>query len=71
MFFSLVHMLPYVYSAALHNSFNPSFPQDRPPPWVSGQSFWLQIQRFDSWRYQIFLEVAGLERCPLSLVMYN
>jgi hypothetical protein len=23
---------------------------------------------FDSWRYQIFLEVVGLERGPLSLV---
>jgi hypothetical protein len=33
-------------------------------------SFWLQIQRsgFDSRRYQIFLEVVGLERGPLSLV---
>jgi hypothetical protein len=31
---------------------------------------WLQIQRsgFDSRRYQIFWEVLGLERGPLSLV---
>jgi hypothetical protein len=38
--------------------------------WSSGQSSWLQIQRFgfDSWRYQIFWEVADLERGPLSLV---
>jgi hypothetical protein len=38
--------------------------------WPIGQSFWLQIQRsgLDSRRYQIFLEVVGLERGPLSLV---
>jgi hypothetical protein len=38
--------------------------------WFSGHSSWLQIQRsrFDSRRYQIFWEVAGLERGPLSLV---
>jgi hypothetical protein len=42
----------------------------RPPLWSSGQSFWLKIQRseFDSRRYQIFWEVVGLERGPLSLV---
>jgi hypothetical protein len=42
----------------------------RPPLWSSGQSSWLQIQRskFDSPRYQIFWEVVGLKRCPLSLV---
>jgi hypothetical protein len=36
----------------------------------SGQSSWLQIQRpgFDFQRYQIFCEVVGLERDPLSLV---
>jgi hypothetical protein len=41
-----------------------------PPLWSSGQSSWLQIQRsgFDSWCYQIFWEVVGLERGPLSLV---
>jgi hypothetical protein len=40
-----------------------------PPPWFSGQSSWLQIQRsgFDFRRYQIFCEVVGLERGPLSL----
>jgi hypothetical protein len=38
--------------------------------WSSGQSSWLQIQRFgvDSWLNQIFGEVVGLERSPLSLV---
>jgi hypothetical protein len=42
----------------------------RPPLWSSGQSSWLQIQAsgFDSLRYQIFWEVVGLERGPLSLV---
>jgi hypothetical protein len=41
-----------------------------PPRKSSGQSSWLQIEksRFDSWRYQIFWEVVGLERGPLSLV---
>jgi hypothetical protein len=42
----------------------------RSPLWSSGQSSWLQIQNsgFDSRRYQIFWEVVGLERVPLSLV---
>jgi hypothetical protein len=42
----------------------------RPPLWSSGQSSWLQIQwsMFDSRHYQIFWEVVGLERGPLSLV---
>jgi hypothetical protein len=40
----------------------------RPPLWSSNQSSWLQTQRSDSRRYQIFLEVVGLERSPLSLV---
>jgi hypothetical protein len=41
-----------------------------PPLWSSGQSSWLQIQRsgIDSPRYQIFREVVGLERGPLSRV---
>jgi hypothetical protein len=41
-----------------------------PPLWSSGQSSWLLIQRsgFDSRRCQIFWEVVGLERRPLSLV---
>jgi hypothetical protein len=41
-----------------------------PPLWSCGQSSWLYIQRseFHSWRYQIFWEVMGLERGPLSLV---
>jgi hypothetical protein len=42
----------------------------RPPLWSSGQSSWLQIEKsgLDSGRYQIFWEVVGLERVPLSLV---
>jgi hypothetical protein len=38
---------------------------------VSGHSSRLQIQRsgFDSKNYQIFWEVVGLERGPLSLVI--
>jgi hypothetical protein len=42
----------------------------QPPVWSSGQSSWLQIQRrgFDSRRYQIFSEVAGLKHGPLCLV---
>jgi hypothetical protein len=44
--------------------------ESRPPLWPSAQSSWLQIQRsgFDSQLYQIFWEVMGLERGPLSLV---
>jgi hypothetical protein len=40
------------------------------PLWSNDKSSWLQIQRsgFDSRRYQIFWEVVGLERGPLSLV---
>jgi hypothetical protein len=41
-----------------------------PPLWSSDQSSWLQIRRsgFDSRHYQIFWDVVGLERGPLSLV---
>jgi hypothetical protein len=41
-----------------------------PCMWSSGQSSWLQIQRygFDSQRYQIFSKLMSLERGPLSLV---
>jgi hypothetical protein len=41
-----------------------------PPLWSSGKSSCLQIQRpgFDSRHYQIFWEVVGLKRGPLSLV---
>jgi hypothetical protein len=44
--------------------------ESRPPLWSGGQNSWLQIQSsgFDSRRYQIFWEVVGLERGPLSLV---
>jgi hypothetical protein len=42
----------------------------RPPLWSNGQSSWLQIRgpEFDSRRYQIFWEVVGLERGPLSFM---
>jgi hypothetical protein len=42
-----------------------------PPLWSIGHSSWLQIQRsgFDFRQYQIFWEVVGLERGPLSLVI--
>jgi hypothetical protein len=38
-----------------------------PPLWSSGYSSLLQIQRsgFNPWSYQIFWEVAALERGPL------
>jgi hypothetical protein len=44
--------------------------ESRPPVWSSGQSSWIQIRRseFDSWSYQIFWVVVGLERGPLSLM---
>jgi hypothetical protein len=44
--------------------------ESSPPPWSSGQSSWLPIQRsgFDSLLYQIFRVVVGLQRGPLSLV---
>jgi hypothetical protein len=47
-----------------------SVEESRPPLWSSGHSSCLQIQRsgFDSRRYQIFWEVVGLVRGPLSLV---
>jgi hypothetical protein len=40
------------------------------PLWTSSQGSWLQIQTtgFDFRRHQIFLELVGLERGPLSLV---
>jgi hypothetical protein len=44
-----------------------------PSLWCSGQSYWLQIHRsgLDSRRYQIFWDVASLERGPLSHVSTN
>jgi hypothetical protein len=40
------------------------------PMWSSGQSYWLQIQRsgLNSWHYQIFWVVVGLEQSPPSLM---
>jgi hypothetical protein len=54
---------------ALH-VINCNYIQRWPLLWSSGQGSWLLSQRsgFDSWRYQIFWEVVGLERGPLSLV---
>jgi hypothetical protein len=59
---------PYAYN--LEHSVAFSCMKSRPPLWSSCQSSWLQIQRsgFDSRRYQIYWEVVGLERGPLSLV---
>jgi hypothetical protein len=53
-----------------HPTFTQQLALFSPPLWSSGQSPLLQIQRsgFDSRRYQIFSEVVGLERSPLSLV---
>jgi hypothetical protein len=47
--------------------------ESRLPLWSSDQSSWLQIQRsgYDSQRYQIFWEVVGLERGPLTTHEYN
>jgi hypothetical protein len=44
--------------------------ESRPPLWSRGQSSGLQIQRsgLDTRLYQIFWEVVGLERGPLSLM---
>jgi hypothetical protein len=41
--------------------------------WSNGQNSWLQIQRsrFDFRRYEIFWEVVGPERGPLSLLSTN
>jgi hypothetical protein len=49
---------------------NPAYSTHIPPLWSTGQRSWLEIQRsgFDSWCYQIFWEVVGLDRGPLSLV---
>jgi hypothetical protein len=58
------------YHLILNNVFLLSLCLSWPPLWSSGQGSWLQIQRskFDSWGYQIFWEVVGLQWGPLSLV---
>jgi hypothetical protein len=61
------------YQHAIYSSDNEYYGQifiHRPPLWSNGQSSWPQIQRsgFDSWQYQIFWEVVGVEWGPLSLV---
>jgi hypothetical protein len=59
----------YSVSCEVRTEFICYVEESRLPLCSSGQSFWLQIQRtkFDSRRYQIFREVVGLERGPLSL----
>jgi hypothetical protein len=68
MFFQVLRSIYYRGSnlSILFKSYGPTL-------WSSGQSSWLQIRRpgFDSWRYQLFCEVVGLERDPLSLVSSN
>jgi hypothetical protein len=62
---------PYAfYGVRIVTSNYSMFLTEWPPLWSSSQSSWLQIQRpgFDSRRNQIFWEVVGLERDPLSLV---
>jgi hypothetical protein len=60
------------YLGVLTNGYQINFCRSRQTEnlWSSGQSSWLQIQRsgFDCRCYQIFWEVVGLERGPLSLV---
>jgi hypothetical protein len=52
------------------DSFEVRTEESRPPLWSSGQSSWLRIQRsgFYSRHNQIFRELVGLERGPLSLL---
>jgi hypothetical protein len=51
-------------------AFNWSVAWHWPPLWFGGQGSWLQIRwsGFNSRRYQIFWEVVGPERGPLSLM---
>jgi hypothetical protein len=60
----------YCASCEVRTEFICYVEQSRPPLWSSGQSSCLQIQRseFDSRCYQIFWEIVGLERGPLSFV---
>jgi hypothetical protein len=60
----------YCVSCEIRTDFICYVEESSPPLWSSGQSSWLQILRsgFGSRRYQIFWEVVGLERGPLSLV---
>jgi hypothetical protein len=63
----VTHCIPLSRLPALPLSFR--FYWAVPPLWSSGQSSWLQIRSsgFASLSYQIFWEVMGLERGPLSL----
>jgi hypothetical protein len=66
----LVRLMYAFYTRLQVSTFSLQMCLMRQPLWSSGQSSWLQIQRFGygSRRYQIFWEVLGLERGPLSLV---
>jgi hypothetical protein len=63
------NLLPIHFSSVqiISSSVN-TIPLMSAPLWSSGQSSWLQIQRsgFNCRHYQIFWEVVGLERGPLS-----
>jgi hypothetical protein len=74
---TVLHHIKYMQSNASSLATNYLRPQylsyscqHRPPLSSSGQSYWLQIQRFRVRFpvYHIFCEVVGLERGPLSLV---
>jgi hypothetical protein len=69
LFLNLVFIFPFLYFLPVL-AILLMFLSSWPPLWSSGQSSWLQIQRsgLDSRRYQIFWEVVGLERGPLSLL---
>jgi hypothetical protein len=65
-----VLVLVYYTRMALMSHFTNGRRTNWPSHWSNGQSSPLQIQRpgFDYRRYQIFWEVVGPERSPLSLV---
>jgi hypothetical protein len=67
---ALADLVTTCFHNELSNELTIQLTQWWPPLWSSGQSSWQQIQRsgFDSRRYQIFWEVVGLERGPISLV---
>jgi hypothetical protein len=64
------NIFPNCASCEVRTEFICYVEESRPRLWSSGQSSWLQIHRagFNFRRYQIFWEVAGLERGSLSLM---
>jgi hypothetical protein len=60
----------YCASCEVRTEFICCVEESRPPLWSRGQSSWLQTQRsgFNSRHYQIFWEVVGPKRGPLSLM---